>query len=174
MFNLLKKNNNHENRLYNKILSLSRNKLFYTKYCLSDTFQNRINLIFLHLSFIFIKLKLQRDSLVYKDFYQTMFDFSFRKIELNMREIGHGDMTVNKNMKFLVKSFYNILFFCENYKVKKKEYKTTFFNEYLKSNIKQKGPNYDNLINYFHDFQTFCFDLSSDSVLKGKIKFKFN
>ena len=42
------------------------------------------------------------------------------------------------------------------------------------SNIKQKGLNYDNLISYFHDFQTFCFDLTSDSVLKGEFKFKFN
>ena len=39
-----------ENILYNNILSLSRNKLFYTKLQLSDTFQNRINLIFIHMS----------------------------------------------------------------------------------------------------------------------------
>ena len=33
-----------------------------------------------------------------------------------MREIGFGDTTINKNMKFLVKTFYNILFNCEKYK----------------------------------------------------------
>ena len=27
------------------------------------------------------------------------------------------------------------------------------------------------IIKYFDKFQAFCFDLSSDSVLKGKIKF---
>ena len=48
-----------------------------------------------------------------------MFDFIFNKIELNMREIGYSDMTINKNMKFLVKIFYNILLNCENYKKKK-------------------------------------------------------
>ena len=36
--------------LYNKILRLSRNKLFYTKFALEDTFQNRISLIFFHIS----------------------------------------------------------------------------------------------------------------------------
>ena len=43
--------------LYNNILRLSRNKLFYTKFALEDTFQNRINLLFFHISFIFNKLK---------------------------------------------------------------------------------------------------------------------
>ena len=107
-----------ENALYNKILFLSRNKLFYTKLSLNDTFQNRIYLIFLHISFLFIKLKQKNKGQFYKEFYQKMFDFIFKKIELNMREIGYGDMTVNKNMKFLVKIFYNILLNCENYNEK--------------------------------------------------------
>ena len=36
----------HELILYNNILSLSRNKLFYSKFALADTFHNRISLIF--------------------------------------------------------------------------------------------------------------------------------
>ena len=43
----------------------------------------------------------------------------FVNIELNMREIGHGDVYVNKNMKFLIKTFYNMLLNCENYNKKK-------------------------------------------------------
>ena len=35
-----------------------------------------------------------------------MFDLIFTKIEQNMREIGYGDTVINKNMKFLVKNFY--------------------------------------------------------------------
>ena len=45
-----------------------------------------------------------------------MFDLTFNRIELNMREIGYGDATINKNMRFLVKTFYNILLNCEKYK----------------------------------------------------------
>ena len=55
MNKLLNQNKSKEFILYNNILSLSRNKLFYTKFSLADTFQNRINLIFFHISFIFIK-----------------------------------------------------------------------------------------------------------------------
>ena len=55
---MIKKHNSHEDILYNKILLLSRNIVFYTKFSLNDTFQNRINLIFFHISFLFIKIKL--------------------------------------------------------------------------------------------------------------------
>ena len=110
MLKYIKQINNRENILYNNILSLSRNKLFYNKFDLIDTFQNRIHLIFIHISFIFIKIKQNNKNRIYKTFYQKIFDLIFCKIELNMREIGFGDTTINKNMKFLVKTFYNILF----------------------------------------------------------------
>jgi len=174
MNKFLNQNPNNETILYNKILSLSRNKLFYTKLALADTFQNRINLIFFHISFIFIKINENKDKKIYKNFHQNLFDLLFRKIELNMRELGYGDSIINKNMKYLVKSFYNILLFVENYDNKKKEYKKSFFFEYLKFSIDEKEMNYDTLIKYFDDFRIFCFDLSSDSVLKGELKFKFN
>jgi cytochrome b pre-mRNA-processing protein 3 len=174
MSNLLNKNKSKELILYNKILFLSRNKLFYTKFSLADTFQNRINLIFFHISFIFIKVNKNREKIVYINFHQKLFDLLFYQIELNMRELGHGDITVNKNMKFLVKVFYDILLFCQDYQKKGKEYKRTFFCQYLKSNTNKKIIINDNLIKYFYAFQTFCFDLSSDSVLKGELKFKFD
>ena len=58
--------NPKETNLYNNILLLSRNKLFYTKFNLTDTFQNRIYLIFMHISFIFIKIKQKNSKQIYK------------------------------------------------------------------------------------------------------------
>jgi len=162
-----------ENKLYNKILFLSRNKLFYTKLCLMDTFQNRINLIFLHISFLFIKLKQKDKNQFYKEFFQKMFDFIFNKIELNMREIGYGDMTINKNMKFLVKIFYNILLNCENYKKKNLKNKNLFLLKYLMLNADKKSADSIGLVEYFDKYQAFCFDLSSDSVLRGDLNFNY-
>ena len=100
---------NKNDILYNYILSLSRNKILYTKFNLSDTFQNRIHLIFVHFSFICIKVKNDKNK-IFKDFYQSMFNLIFKKIEINMRESGVGDTTINKNMRFLVKVFYKIFF----------------------------------------------------------------
>ena len=110
--------NYQEEALYNNILSLSRNKLFFTKFNLTDTFQNRIYLIFIHISFLFTKFKQDNQKKIYKIFYQKVFDLIFNRIELNMREIGYGDSVINKNMKFLVKAFYNILISCENFSKK--------------------------------------------------------
>ena len=168
---MFKQINSQENKLYNKILFLSRNKLFYTKLGLIDTFQNRINLIFLHISFLFIKLKQKDKNQFYKEFFQKMFDFIFNKIELNMREIGYGDMAVNNKMKYLVKIFYNILLNCENYKKKNLESKCLFLLKYLKQNIDKNINSNAELVKYFNDYQAFCFDLSSDSVLRGDLNF---
>tara|TARA_Y100000590_G_scaffold135543_1_gene155052 strand:- start:13688 stop:14212 length:525 start_codon:yes stop_codon:yes gene_type:complete len=168
-----KPQDSNKNLIYNKILLLSRNKLFYTDFGLSDTFQNRIHLIFIHISFIFIKIKHDSDKSKYKDFYQKVFDTIFKNIELNMRELGYGDVSVNKSMKYLVKSFYNILIECETFNKKNDKYKKALFLKLLEINNDLKHPNNDLLINYFNQFQAFCFDLSSDSVLKGEINFNF-
>ena len=162
-----------ENKLYNKILFLSRNKLFYTKLSLIDTFQNRIYLIFLHTSFLFIKLKQNDKNQFYKVFFQKVFDLIFDKIALNMREIGYSDMMINKNMKFLVKIFYNILLNCENYKKKNVKNKNLFLLKYLSQNENGKSTVNIELIEYFDKYQAFCFDLGSDSVLKGDLNFNY-
>jgi len=173
MFQLLKKNKLQENKLYNKILSLSRNKLFYTKLGLSDTFQNRIILIFLHISFLFVKLKKGHKIQHYKEFYQRMFNIVFKQIELNMREIGYGDMTVSKNMKFLVTSFYNILLSCENYRKKSSKNKGLFLIKYLDLNDTVKSTNNNALVAYFDTYEAFSVDLNLDSVLKGDLNFNY-
>ena len=173
MFKNIKQIKFKEDKLYNIIIKLSRNKLFYTKMGLSDTFQNRIYLIFLHISFLFIKAKEKNKNQFYEEFYQKMFDFIFKKIELNMREVGHGDMIVNKNMKFLVKSFYDILLNCQNYKDKTMMNKNLFLIKYLEQNTKKKGGISIELVDYFDKYQAFCIDLSSDSVLKGDLNFNY-
>ena len=164
----------HEDTLYNNIILLARNKIFYTKFGLSDTFANRIHLIFLHISFIFIKIKQEKGIKIYDTFYQKMFDLIFLKIESNMREIGYGDVSVNKNMKILVKNFYNILLDCEKYDRNSLDSKKKFLDNYLKS-ISGKNPviNAD-LVNYFDKYHSFCIDLTPDSVLSGELNFNYN
>ena len=169
-------NDSQENKLYNNILLLSRNNIFYTKFELADTFQNRIILIFIHISFLFIKIKDNKDNKVnkkYKIFYQKMFNLIFRKIEINMREIGYGDVVTNKNMKFFVKSFYNILLDCENFKKKSLKEKNAFLAKHLEHKNDAKNLNNLSLISYFDKYESFCFGLKFDSVLKGDLFFNY-
>ena len=173
MLKSFKQNSTQVSILYNYILLLSRSKLFYTKFDLADTFQNRIHLVFMHISFLFIKIKQNNEKKKYKAFYQQTFDLMFNKIELNMREIGYGDVAINKNMKLLVKIFYNILLNCENFKEKTLNSKNTFLSKYLDLNDNQEMANNMPLIKYFDKYQAFCFALSSDSVLKGDLNFNY-
>ena len=110
---------------------------------------------------------------MFKVFYQKFFDLIFNNIELNMREIGYGDTTINKNMRLLTGTFYNILLRCEKYKIMKTEKKNIFFNKYLEQNNIKNITNNKDIIEYFNKYSAFCFDLAPDSVLKGDLKFNF-
>ena len=165
--------NSQKDIMYNNILLLSRNTIFYTKFDLIDTFQNRVYLIFIHISFIFIKIKQNDKNKIYKIFYQEMFDLIFNKIDLNMREIGFGETTINKNMRHLVKTFYNILLNCEKYKKMSMDAKNEFFYKYLKPRNNKNTTNNKGIIDYFNKYEAFCFDLVPDSVLKGELKFNY-
>ena len=138
-----------EFKLYNKILILSRNKLLYSKLGLHDNFTNRIYLIFLHIAFLYIKIKINGYNRFLKEFSQRTFDITFNKIEENMREFGYGDTAVNKNMKKLVNNFYNILLYCENYNDEKADSKMAFFSNYLDRKKKEKSLNRKEQTNFY-------------------------
>ena len=173
MFSNYSQNLSIEKKLYNNIIYLSRNKIFYTKFNLSDTLYNRINLIFLHISFLMNKINYKSKSKLHKEFEQKVFDFTFKNIEINMREIGLGDVAINKKMKSLIKIFYNMLLNCENYNKKNEHEKLKFLHDYLSLNDDRKPANKTNLVDYFNKYQAFCFDLCLDSVLKGDLNFTY-
>ena len=102
MFSIYK---SHSNKLYNKLVDLSRNIFFYKKVKLKDNFETRINLVFIHLSIILVIFK-ERNK---EDFPQNVFDNIFLNIEYHIRELGYGDVAVNKKMKSLLRVFYDIL-----------------------------------------------------------------
>jgi cytochrome b pre-mRNA-processing protein 3 len=103
-----------------------------------------------------------------------MFDLIFNKIEQNMREIGFGDVSINKNMRFLIKVFYNILLSCEKYRNMSTDDKVLFFNKFLlQTKDRATFSKNSNIIKYFNKYDSFCFDLSSDSVLRGDLKFNY-
>ena len=171
---MIKKNNSHEGILYNKILLLSRNIIFYTKFSLNDTFQNRINLIFFHISFLFIKIKHSTNDINYTNFYQKTFNIIFKNIEFNMRELGYGDTAINKNMKLLITTFYNILLNCESYKSMNIQEKKKLLLNYLHINKGSKNTDITGLTDYFDKYHSFCLDLSYVNVLKGNLNFNYN
>ena len=94
--------------LYIKILSESRNPDIY-KYNLADNLNNKLLVFLIFFSKIFNNISKNEKK------YQNLFDYIFYRIEIDLREIGYGDMSVNKKMKIIVTKFYSILIDFKNY-----------------------------------------------------------
>ena len=154
--------------MYNTLLSLSRNFYFYKKIKLPDTFETRIYLMFIHFSVILI---------IYKNksvkFDQSQYDSLFNNIEYNLRELGFGDVSVNKKMKDLNKLFYDILL-----KINKSNDGLFDLNEklifnYFNNTKSLKQSELDLFKEYFTKFYDFCFELPLDNMVRDAEKFNY-
>ena len=158
----------HTNDLYSTLLNLSRNIFFYKKIGLPDTFETRIYLMFIHFSVMLIVFKNKG-----KKFNQKSYDSLFHNIENNLREMGFGDVSVNKKMKDLNKLLYDILL-----KLNKKNDVNTFkINEkliidYFKDLKDTKNTKYIDFERYFLNFYNFCFELPLDNMIRDSLNFK--
>ena len=161
--------NRHDNQLYNKLVELSRNIFFYKKLFLDDNFDTRIILIFLHFSIILIAIKKNKKN----KFPQKIFDNIFLNIEYHLREIGYGDVAVNKKMKILNKIFYDILLKIHSEKSNSFKANKNLIKKYLFSDTKDKDKFIVKIVKYFETFYDFCFVLDDDIMVEGKIDFKF-
>lgn len=159
----------HNNSLYNKLVSLSRNIFFYKKLQLKDNFESRIILIFIHFSIILIIFKSKNRE----KFPQLIFDNIFQNIEYHLRELGHGDVSVNKKMKILTKIFYDILLKINTSKSEDFLANKSIIKKYLDDQNKINDVFLEELSHYIEYFYNFCFELNTNSVLKGEINFKY-
>jgi len=165
MFSLYHKN---YNELYNKLVELSRNIFFYKDLLLKDNFETRINLIFIHFSIILIIFKKRKKI----KFPQKIYDNIFQNIEYHVRELGYGDVAVNKKMKTLNKIFYNILLKIEEKNQKKFLVNVDVILDHLSNSAGRNNEYIEKLTDYIEKFYNFCFELSDESMLEGQINFK--
>ena len=160
----------HQTNLYNILLTLSRNIFFYKQIKLPDSFETRIYLMFLHFSIMMI---VHREK--GKKFSQFEYDGLFHNIENNLRELGFGDVSVNKKMKEFNKILYDILLKLESKKIENESFKINY-NLILKYFSDFKDPNeprYSDFETYFLRFYDFCFELSLDNMIREVNKFKY-
>ena len=158
-------------QLYTTIAKLSREKMFYDIVNLEDKLETRIYLIFIHFSLVFNILKKKN---IAKKITQDIFDNLFQNIEYHFRELGMGDVSVNKKMKDLNRIFYDILLKIQNLNDEpKSEINMTVINKYFSINSELQGNN-DFLMKYFEDFYNFCFNLDTKDIIRGKINYTNN
>ena len=161
--------NRHNNQLYNKLVELSRNIFFYKNLALKDNFETRIILIFLHLSIILLIIKKNQKN----KFPQNVFDNIFLNVEYHLRELGHGDVSVNKKMKILNKIFYDILLKIRSKDSDKFKVNKKLIKKHLLQDIEADDEFMVKISEYLESFYDFCFVLEDHIMIKGKIDFKY-
>ena len=91
--------------IYNNLVNLTRNKELYKDFINQDTFSDRLIFFLLHFAF-FLKVYKQNND---KKLLQEIYDYTFRQVELSIREIGYGDQSINKKMKDYLNLFYGMI-----------------------------------------------------------------
>jgi cytochrome b pre-mRNA-processing protein 3 len=126
--------------------------------------------MFIHFSILMIITKKKGNK-----FDQDSYDNFFHNIENNLRELGLGDVSVNKKMKEFNKILYDILLKIESVKKGKEKFKINdklvlkYFNQ-LKD---QKNSKFKEFESYFLSFFNFCFEISLNNMIREAINFKY-
>ncbi len=150
--------------IYNNLIKLTRNKNLYLNLEKNDTFYERMIFLFFHLAFF---LKHFKSSIDTKNL-QELFDFIIRQIELSIREIGYGDVSVNKNMKQYINLFYSIVESIEKLDISIEEKQISMLKKYL--NI-DKNLNF--YTDYFNKYRLFLTKNTLNNFTKDILKLNF-
>ena len=155
--------NNKYINIYNNLVYLTRNKELYQNFREQDTFSDRLILFLFHFGFF---LKTFKKS-TKKKILQEIYDYIFKQLELSIREIGYGDVTVNKKMKIYINIFYSILDKINSWEKLNNLDKNKVLSDYL--NIKGDTVN---LAIYFDKYRLILENNALNSFIKGVINLK--
>jgi len=125
--------------------------------------------MFFHFSVIMIVFKKKNEK-----FDQKSYDGLFNNIEYNLRELGFGDVTVNKKMKEFNKILYDILLKIDLKKDNKNDFKmnSDLVKNYFSSLNDTDDVKLAKFNDYFLNFYNFCFEQRLDNMIEEAIKFK--
>ena len=129
-----------------------------------DTFSDRLLIFFFHLAFFFKYYKTKTNRKYLQDFY----DFVFKQIELDIREIGYGDQSVNKKMKTYVNLLYSIINKINKWEELEIKQKINILNLYIE--IKD---NNEIIIDYFEKYTDYISKIPLNSLTKSVLDHKF-
>lgn len=106
MLSRLFKGSDQERRvatLYGHIVEQARSAPFFAAAGVPDTVEGRFELIALHGWLVMRRLGRDPAAAVFN---QALFDYMFADMDLNLRELGVGDLGVSKKIKDLASHFY--------------------------------------------------------------------
>ncbi len=150
--------------IYNNLVKLTRNKILYKNTSNNETFSDRLTMFFFHFAF-FLKLFKNQTS---KKNLQDLYDFIFKQIELSIREIGYGDISVNKKMKEYVNLMYAIIDRVELWENLDSSSKYKFFSDFI--DVDKKSSFF---VRYFDKYALYLTKNSFNYFTKEVISLKF-
>ena len=156
----------HKNyiNIYNNLVRLTRNKNLYKTLKNKDTFSDRLIILLFHFAFF---LKVYKEEVSKKEA-QNIFDFVIRQIELSIREIGYGDVSVNKKMKDYVNLLFSIIKIVDIWETFHNSKKNSLIANYI--NIDTHN---DLFVKYFDKFEEFLAKNPLKIFTKDILEFKF-
>ncbi len=109
ILNLFRKNSAHDavHAVYLAIVAQSRQPVFYADWGVPDTVTGRFDMISLHLSLVFRRLRGEKQ--VGTDFGQALFDLFFKDMDRSLRELGASDLAVPKKVRQMTEIFYALM-----------------------------------------------------------------
>ena len=150
--------------IYNNLIKLTRNKNLYYSLKNDDTFSDRLIILLFHFGFFLKIYKKELSKLEAQD----LFDFFIKQIELSIREIGYGDVSVNKKMKDYVNLFFSIIEDVEKWPGLNINKKKDVISNLM--NIKEDS---DLIVDYFDKFNVFLSKNSLKIFTKDILELKF-
>ena len=156
--------NNSNLNIYNNLIKLTRNKILYLKLDKQDTFSDRLIILFFHFSFF---LKYYKKEVSKKES-QDLFDFFIKQIELSIREIGYGDVSINKKMKEYVNLFYSIIEKIEIWENSEVNYRANIIGNFI--DISKDSQFY---ADYFEKYRIFLTKNTLNHFTKDILNLKF-
>ena len=150
-------NKNYLN-VYNNLINYTRNKDLYRYLDRQDNFSDRLTLFLLHFCFFLKNYKNDQN----KNILQEIYDFSFRQLELSIREIGYGDQSINKKMKDYINLFHSMVSEIHFWETFSRSEKLKKFSLFLTD-----FQNIDELLDYFEEFNSNLSKKTLNSYLKS-------
>ena len=150
--------------IYNNLIKLTRNKNLYYSLKNDDTFSDRLIILLFHFGFFLKIYKKELSKLEAQD----LFDYFVKQIELSIREIGYGDVSVNKKMKDYVNLFFSIIEDVEKWPSLNINKKKDVISNLM--NIKEDS---DLIVDYFDKFSVFLSNNPLKIFTKDILELKF-
>ncbi len=92
-------------QLYNAAVAAARDAFFYTELGVPDTLDGRFDLVGLHVGLVIRRLR-RDETAEAAAVAQKLFDAMFADMDITLREIGVGDMSVAKRVRAMWEAFH--------------------------------------------------------------------